>query len=96
MGTLATRTCANCGKRFMTRDRNKIYCDLRCEEYAKDGISLEYKEKIEPERPSKQCLFCGKTFYQKKYESDKLFNSKKCCCCSCGQKYRIQREKANR
>lgn len=98
MATLITKTCANCGRKFITRDRNKIYCDIKCEEYARDGIAVEIKEETEKKKPRREkvCLYCGQVFVQKQFESNKTFESRKCCCGSCGQKYRMLKEKANR
>lgn len=93
MGTLITKTCANCGRKFITRDRNKVYCDIKCEEYARDGLHVDYLPKEEKPVPIKICQWCGNSFTQKANESEYIFKMKKCCCGSCGQKLRAFKEK---
>lgn len=99
MATLITKTCANCGRKFITRDSNKIYCDIKCEEYARDGIKIQhedkidYKEKMEGMNLVKICPNCGKQFTKKYEESYQVFLARKSCCASCGQQLRIKERK---
>lgn len=44
MGQLVDKICKNCKRIFKTRDSKKDFCDLKCEEYYKDGIQVNYKE----------------------------------------------------
>lgn len=96
MGKLIDKICKNCKRSFKTRDSKKDFCDLKCEEYYKDGIQVE-PEKEKPikteEIKSKICVFCGKVFRKKPSESDFVFEEKKCCSKSCAQKNRFRKLK---
>lgn len=100
MGEIIARVCANCGRKFLTRDKTKIYCDCRCEEFAKDGIKVEQIDFVRVTQchsTLKTCLFCGEYFKRGAEESERSFLKRKCCCRSCRQKLRqLQKKEANR
>lgn len=100
MGILLSKTCANCGRKFFTRDRNKIYCDVKCEDYAKDGIKVEYTETEQKEQEKvvykKTCPNCFREFTKRPHESYSGFTKRKCCSGVCGQQYRVKMERRNK
>ena len=88
MGQLMSKTCKNCGKTFLTRDPEKIYCNVKCEDFAESGIKVDFKkEKIETiydnNLEQKICLYCGMEFYPRKGEHRDNYLERKFCCKSC-------------
>lgn len=88
MGQLMSKTCKNCGKTFLTRDPEKIYCNVKCEDFAESGIKVDFKkEKIETiydnNLEKKICRYCGMEFYPRKGEHRDNYLERKFCCKSC-------------
>lgn len=81
MSQLVEKICKNCQRPFKTRDSQKIFCDLKCEEYYKDGIKVCCKEESEENfektkeifKSHKTCKNCGDVFYPRKKSIRKTF-----------------------
>lgn len=71
MSSIETHYCRKCGKKFLTRDKDKEFCNLGCEQ--------EYSEKMETEDrlSERACLHCGKV-YKPKYVHQKHCSAE-CC-----------------
>jgi hypothetical protein len=95
MTSVVRLTCVYCGKSFMTRDKNKKYCNLKCQELDEDGLitSTPKKEKPKKEYPSKKCPVCGIRFFKRKVESTATFRKKTCCSQKCGQQLRAKKKR---
>ena len=50
--------------------------------------TLVYGDKSSCVDESKECAFCGKTFYRPANHTKWQWERQKCCCISCGQKYK--------
>lgn len=82
MSSIEPHYCRKCGKEFLTRDKDKEFCNLGCEQ--------EYYENTEPEDrlSERTCLHCGKV-YKPKYVHQRH------CCAECYYEHqKIYREMA--
>lgn len=82
MGSVIAKTCKNCGRPFLTRDKNKEFCDIKCEEDHRDGIVVKPRAN-EFVADTKVCKNCGKTFHRRYCEGLEVFEKRKYCCLSC-------------
>lgn len=64
------KTCKQCGKEFLTNNKNKIYCSNACMTEYQNNF---YKKK---EKKKRKCLICGKEFLS-------THHAKKYCCHEC-------------
>ena len=101
MGQLIEKTCKNCKRIFKTRDSKKDFCDLKCEEFYKDGIQVDYKEdKIEKIKEAfkayKVCKNCGDIFYPRKKEHKENFLNRQFCSKGCAKCYYHKKRKGDK
>lgn len=83
MSAVMAKTCKNCGRSFLTRQQNLEFCDIKCSEDFKDGITVKPRAN-EFVADTKVCLNCGKTFRRRYCEGLEVFEKRKYCCLSCG------------
>ena len=97
MGAVIPKTCKNCGRSFLTRDKNKEFCDSKCEEWAKDGNAVDYCKEPQPRNTiTKTCVGCGASFHPHRDESITNFNKRQFCCMSCYKKDWWKKTKENK
>lgn len=98
MGNVIEKHCANCGRVFYTRIKDKIFCDLRCEICFKEGTKVlpDIVEDTTEEKPSKYCKYCGKKFYPRNRNDLYVFKDRLYCSRSCVQKSRHKNQKINK
>lgn len=82
MIAVMVKTCKNCGRSFLTRDKNKEYCDVKCEEDYRDGIVVKPRAN-EFVADTKTCANCGKIFKRRYGEGFETFAKRIYCCLSC-------------
>lgn len=90
------KQCANCGRTFLTRDSGKVFCDVRCEDYAKDGIKVEEQNFHETETyvsRYKVCLYCGERFKRRPGEFIDTWEARRFCCRPCATRFRLEAKK---
>ena len=100
MGQVLNKICENCGKSFMTRDPEKKFCNVKCEDFAESGIKVDFKEeKIEKiyknQVEKKICRYCGMEFYPRKGEHRDNYLKRKFCSKSCSAAFHY-REKGRK
>ena len=92
---LLKKICENCGREFYTRDPNKIYCEIRCEDFAKDGIKVEsvkiFNNNIR-KRDCKICMGCGEKMYRRDCEAYENWEKRKYCSLSCAAFHRKRKK----
>lgn len=101
MGQLVDKICKNCKRIFKTRDSKKDFCDLKCEEYYKDGIKVCCKEESEDKikknkeafKTHKVCKNCGDVFYPRKKEHKENFLNRQFCSKGCAKCYYHKKQK---
>ena len=80
MGSIETHYCRNCGKEFLTRDKNMEFCNLVCKQ--------KYLETTEDRLSERTCLHCRK-IYKPKYVHQRH------CCAECYYEHqKVYREMA--
>lgn len=96
MSQLLKKNCKNCGRPFFTREKDRLFCELRCQEFFKDGIKVCYRpESINVSflNTNKRCKNCGKILEQRPKENKSNFELRKFCSVSCATTYRRNKKK---
>lgn len=95
MSAVMAKTCKNCGRSFLTREKDKLFCEIRCEDFFKDGIKVLYNPEnmVSFINTNKRCKNCGKILEQRGKEHKSNFKLRKFCSVSCATTYRRNKKK---
>lgn len=62
------KTCKICGKEFVKKGNNQIFCSVSCRWKDEYRIKLEKKKAKQQHRPPQPCAYCQKLFVPKSYK----------------------------
>lgn len=96
MSQLLKKICKNCGRPFFTREKDKLFCEIKCEDFFKDGIKILYNPEsgsVSFLNTNRKCKNCGKILEQRLKENKFNFEIRKFCSVSCATTYRRNKKK---